>query len=223
MGYRLNDKNIDISRKRLTVIGNGKTGDVYKYRDVALKVFKENREVPIDLETAEYLTTISTNRVLLPRNLLFYNNTFKGYTYKLVSKKGSGKKITSIPKDELVGNISIIERDIEILSNKQILLNGIEPENTIFNGNLYLTDPCMYTKLKGYSGRELEKLNKYQFHLLMTSMIISELRKNTLDSSGEKHLKEILNMKDEEDNTSDFFIDVIDDNDSIKEFVKKII
>ena len=74
MGYRLDNKDIDISGKRLTKIGNGGTGDVYKYRNSALKIFKTDRDTPIDLETAEYLTTISTNRVLLPRNLLFYNN-----------------------------------------------------------------------------------------------------------------------------------------------------
>ena len=222
MGYRLDNKDIDISRKRLTKIANGKTGDVYKYRDKALKVFKLDRETPIDLETAEYLTSISTNRILLPRNLLFYNNTFRGYSYKLVSKKGLGKKITTIPKDELVGNISIIERDIETLSNKQVLLNGIDPENTIFNGNLYLVDPSQYTKLDIYSVRELEKLNKYQFHLLLSSIITSELRKVHIDSRIEKHLREILNLRDDDVNSSDFFIDIIDDNDSIKQFIKKI-
>lgn len=222
MGYRLDNKDIDISGKRLTKIGNGGTGDVYKYRNSALKIFKTDKETPMDVETAEYLTTISTNRVLLPRNLLFYNNTFKGYTYKLVSKKGSGKKITTIPKDELVGNISIIERDIETLSNKQVLLDGIEPANTIFNGNLYLTDPCKYTKLDIYSTKELEKLNKYQFHLLLISMISSELKKAGISSKLEKQVKELLNFRDENENSSDFLIDIIDDNDSIKQLTKKL-
>ncbi|MBR2678297.1 MAG: hypothetical protein IKE63_02650 [Bacilli bacterium] len=222
MGYRLDNKDIDISGKRLTKIGNGGTGDVYKYRNSALKIFKTDKETPMDVETAEYLTTISTNRVLLPRNLLFYNNTFRGYTYKLVSKKGSGKKITTIPKDELVGNISIIERDIETLSNKQVLLDGIEPANTIFNGNLYLTDPCKYTKLDIYSTKELEKLNKYQFHLLLISMISSELKKAGISSKLEKQVKELLNFRDENENSSDFLIDIIDDNDSIKQLIKKL-
>ncbi|MBR3162467.1 MAG: hypothetical protein IKF19_07060 [Bacilli bacterium] len=222
MGYRLDNKDIDISGKRLTKIGNGGTGDVYKYRNSALKIFKNDKETPMDVETAEYLTTISTNRVLLPRNLLFYNNTFRGYTYKLVSKKGSGKKITTIPKDELVGNISIIERDIETLSNKQVLLDGIEPANTIFNGNLYLTDPCKYTKLDIYSTKELEKLNKYQFHLLLISMISSELKKAGISSKLEKQVKELLNFRDENENSSDFLIDIIDDNDSIKQLIKKL-
>ena len=222
MGYKLDNKDIDISGKRLTKIANGGTGDVYKYRNHALKIFKADREAPIDLETAEYLTTISTNRILLPKNLLFYNNSFRGYTYKLISKKGSGKKITTIPKDDLVGNILIIERDIETLSNKQVLLNGIEPANTIFNGNLYLSDPSAYTKLDSYSVKELERLNKYQFHLLLVSLIISELRKSSISSKTEKQVKELLYLRDENNNSSDFLTDIIDDNDSIKQFVKKI-
>ena len=222
MGYRLDNKDIDISGKRLTKIGNGGTGDVYKYRNSALKIFKTDRYTPIDLETAEYLTTISTNRILLPKNLLFYNNSFRGYTYKLISKKGSGKKITTIPKDDLVGNILIIERDIETLSNKQVLLNGIEPANTIFNGNLYLSDPSAYTKLDSYSVKELERLNKYQFHLLLVSLIISELRKSSISSKTEKQVKELLYLRDENNNSSDFLTDIIDDNDSIKQFVKKL-
>ena len=222
MGYKLDNKDIDISGKRLTKIANGGTGDVYKYRNHALKIFKADRETPIDLETAEYLTTISTNRILLPKNLLFYNNSFRGYTYKLISKKGSGKKITTIPKDDLVGNILIIGRDIETLSNKQVLLNGIEPANTIFNGNLYLSDPSAYTKLDSYSVKELERLNKYQFHLLLVSLIISELRKSSISSKTEKQVKELLYLRDENNNSSDFLTDIIDDNDSIKQFVKKI-
>lgn len=222
MGYKLDNKDVDISGKRLTKIGNGGTGDVFKYHNSALKIFKEDRETPIDEETAAYLTTISTNRVLLPKKLLFYNNTFRGYTYKLVSRKGSGKKLITIPKDELIGNISIIERDIETLSKKQVLLNGIEPTNTIFNGNLYLADPCRYTKLDSYSTKELERLNKYQFHLLLTTMITSELRKGNSSSKVEKQIKELLGLKDEDVNSSDFLIDAISDNDSIKQFVKKL-
>lgn len=222
MGYRLDNKDIDISGKRLTKIGNGGTGDVYKYRNHALKIFKSDKDIPMDLETAEYLTNISTERILLPKNLLFYNNTFRGYSYKLVSKKGSGKKIITIPKDELINNLRIIESDIETLSQKQVLLNGIDLSNTIFNGNLYLADPCKYTKLDSLSTKKLERLNKYQFHLLLLAMISSELKKGDFSPKAEKAIKEILNLRDEDTNSSDFLNNIIDDNDSIKQFIKKI-
>ena len=71
MGYKLDDKNIKLTGKQWTKIGTGAKGDVYKYRSMALKVFKEDRNTPIDIDTAEYLTGISTDRILLPQNLLF--------------------------------------------------------------------------------------------------------------------------------------------------------
>ena len=76
MGYRLDNKDVDLTGKRLTKIDSGASGYIYRYKNSALKMFKPGREIPLDEETARFLTTISTNRILLPRNLLFYNNAF---------------------------------------------------------------------------------------------------------------------------------------------------
>lgn len=221
MGYKLDEKDIKITKKNLKKIGTGVTGDVYKYKNNALKIFKKDG-VPIDYYTSEYLTGISTNRILLPRNLLFYNNVFAGYTYKLISKRGTGNRMIMLPTDELIENTSIIEKDIETLSNKKVLLNGIEPSNTIFNGRLYLTDPTGYSILDIMSTEELEKLNKYQFHLLLTTLITQELRKNNFSSKTEKEIKELLEMKDSTINTSEYLKDLLIDNDNFKQFVKRM-
>lgn len=220
MGYKLDDK--DIKLTRMNKIGTGVNGDVFKYRNMALKIFKKDKKEPIDYYTAEYLTNISTDRILLPKNLLFYNNTFKGYTYKLVSKKGSTQRMIMLPKTELVQNIRVLERDIEILSNKKVLLDGIEPTNSIFNGNLYLTDPTEYKILDECSSDDLEILNKYQLHLLLISLITTELRKNNFTSSEQDAVKELLEMKDDSIDSSMFFTDIINSNDSIKQFVKRM-
>ena len=202
MGYKLDDKDITLTKKNLKKIGTGVTGDVYKYKNSALKVFKKDKDTPIDYETASYLTGISTNRILLPEKLLFFNNAFRGYTYKLVSKKGMGNRMIMLPKDELIENSSIIEKDIETLSRKQVLLNGIEPSNTIFNGRIYLTDPTSYSVLEDTSTEYLEQLNKYQFHLLFTALIIQELGRINFQKSTINEVKELLEMKDSSDNTS---------------------
>ena len=220
MGYKLDDK--DIKLTRMNKIGTGVNGDVFKYRNMALKIFKKDKKEPIDYYTAEYLTNISTDRILLPKNLLFYNNTFKGYTYKLVSKKGSTQRMIMLPKTELVQNIRVLERDIEILSNKKVLLDGVEPTNSIFNGNLYLTDPTEYKILDECSSDDLEVLNKYQLHLLLISLITTELRKNNFTSSEQDAVKELLEMKDDSIDSSMFFTDIINSNDSIKQFVKRM-
>lgn len=224
MGYRLNDRDVKITGKRLTRIGNGKTGNVYRYKNKALKIFNPDKEAPIDIETASYLSTISTSRILLPRQLLFYNDHLRGYTYKLVHKKNNGKTISTIPKGEFIGNIAILERDIERLSRKRVLLIGISPENSIFSNGLYLVDPSRYSILDIFSTEELEELeriNKGQLHLLLSSLIAADLRKSGLDS-GEEQLQELLEFKDDNENSSDFFIDIMSGTDSIKELVKKI-
>ena len=226
MGYRLDDKDIKLTGKQLTKVGTGVNGDVYRYHNVALKMFKKDKDTPIDEKTAEYLSNISTDRILLPINLLYYNNTFKGYTYKLVPKKGPGNRMIMLPKTDLVQDIRVLEQDVEILSKKQVLLNGIEPSNTIFNGNLYLTDPTGYRVLEGWNSNELsdelEKVNKYQLHLLLVSLITSELRKNNFSSKDEKTIKEILEMRDEYEDSSEFFNSIIGNNDTVKQFVKKL-
>lgn len=222
MGYRLDNKDVNITGKRLTKIGNGMTGNVYRYKNMALKIFNPDKEVPIDTETATYLTTISTSRVLLPQKLLFYNHQLRGYSYKLVHKKNNGRSIITLPKDELIGNVAILERDIERLSKKQVLLNGISPENSIFNGSLYLVDPSKYTILDLFSTEELERLNKYQLHLLLSSLITTDFRKNGCDNSLESEVRELLSIRDDNENSSDFFADIMTGSNNFKEFVKKI-
>ena len=119
MGYRLENKEVDLSGiKPLKYVPTKKAGDVYRYKNNALRIFKEN-ESHIEEETARYLTNISTERILLPKKLLFYNSAFKGYTMTLVSQKGSSKKIITTPKEELLRSIEMVENDVEVLSQKK--------------------------------------------------------------------------------------------------------
>ncbi len=222
MGFNFDGKNEDLSLKRLTKIANGQTGDVYKYKNSALKIFRKGIEPPIDQTTAKHLTGISTQRILLPRKLLFYNVKFVGYTYKLVSKKGSGKRMINLPKDELIGNISILESDIKTLSENKVLLNGIDPTNYIFNGDLYISDPSKYSLLEIFSTEELERLNNYQLHLLLTTLLASEAKKSNVTNAQETQFKQLLSMKDNEQDSSDFFTNVIPEDCTVKEFILKL-
>lgn len=224
MGYRLDDREVEISSRRMKRIAYGVTGDVYKYQNKALKIFKKNKPIPMDLETAQYLTNINTSRILLPRNILFHNDAFSGYTYKLV-KKGSIKGIINLEKDELIENISIIENEIELLSHKRVLLNGIDPSNTIYNGKLYLSDPSKYTILNTSSIRELNTLNtlnKYQFYLLLSTLFISGIKDCNYSQDTCRRFKELLELKDSEENSSKYLYELLGSNESIKQMVKRM-
>ena len=130
MGYRLENKDINLNEKKFTKIAQGKTGNVFKCNGYAIKVFNNYAEDIIDLETAKYLTGIRTNRIILPNKLLFYNNGFKGYSMKLVKKDPRQKKIINCPTDELIRNVEIIEEsnsdsiDIDTLYNNPFRYRG---------------------------------------------------------------------------------------------------
>lgn len=222
MGYRLENKDINLNEKKFTKIAQGKTGNIFKCNGYAIKVFNNYAEDIIDLETAKYLTGIRTNRIILPNKLLFYNNGFKGYSMKLVKKDPRQRKIINCPTDELIRNVEIIEEDIKILSDKKVLLNGINPENTTFNGKLYLTDPSKYRILDIESTEELEKLNNYQFYILLTNLIIKELNKSHISASTIQRMKELLSLKDDSIYYSDYLGEILEDNSSIKTLIKKI-
>ena len=222
MGYRLENKPVDLSGvKKLTFVPSTKAGDVYRYRNYALRIFKDGEKV-IDKETAKYLTTISTERILLPKKLLFYNNAFKGYAMKLVSQKGANKKIITTPIDEFIDSVEVLEDDVEAVSQRKVLLNDITPGYTLYNGELYLVNPAKYTTLGIGSPEDIERINKYQLHLLITELISSELNKQNFSQSSIRHLKELMGLRDMDQNTSDYLYDMMGDQRDIKQFVKKI-
>ena len=222
MGYRIENKPVDLSGlKKLNFAPSTKAGDTYRYRNSALRVFKDG-EQPMDQETAEYLTGISTERILLPRKLLFYNNAFKGYTMKLVSQKGSGKKMMTTPKRDLIECIECLEKDVEVISQKQVLLNGTAPGYTLYNGELYLVNPANYSVLELGSSEELERLNRFQLHLLLTELITGEMRRTNYSQALISRVREILKLRDMEESSSSYLKEVMAGQETIKEFVKKI-
>lgn len=222
MIYKVGNRKEDLSGKKITKIASGEKGDVYKYKDEAIKIFKPYEGLPMNEETAEYLSKISTSRILMPKKLVFYQDAFCGYTLRLVHKKGSRRKIIDLPGEDLIRNTEIIEDDIETLSNKRVLLNGITPDNVVFNGRLYLTDPAHYKILELSGVKELETLNRYQFHVLLTQLVMRELKRTNTPSSSIAYMEDLLKMKDIEQPTSDYLSEIIEPKDTIKQIVKKL-
>lgn len=221
MVYKIGNRKEDINGKRIRKIANGQKGDVYRYRDEAIKLFNPDEEPPMTQEVAEYLTKIQTSRILLPRKLVFYEDAFRGYTLRLVQKKGNSKKLIGLPGDYLIDNIETIEGDIRKLSDRSVLLNGITPDNVLFNGRLYLTDPAHYKLLELCTTADLERLNKYQFHVLFTELITEELKKCNYPPAVASYMRELLRMKDVDQPTSDYLKEIVDSEDTIKQIVKK--
>ena len=227
MIYKLDDKNIDLrEKKKLSLIAKGKNGNIYGYGNFAIKVFNNIEEPPISEETAKYLTTINTDRILLPRKLLFYEDAFSGYSLKLVPKKPNVKKLINSPKEQLIDNITALESDIKTISKRNILLSDMSPENVQYNGTIFISDPSKYTLLDlprtGELDKELEKINSFQLHLLLTELFSEELRKINFKKESIEYLKELFELKDVDQQTSSFLSNMMDGQVTLKEMVKKI-
>ena len=131
-----------------------------------------------------------------------------------------------LPKTELFNDIRILENDIEKLSQQKVKLNGIDRDNIIFNGELYITDPTGYRIVSASDDvlekEALERRNKLKLHLLLIDLIIKELETSRFPSDVVNCIKTMLNMKDASIDSSKFLIDMIYEEDSIKKFAKRL-
>lgn len=222
MDYSLENKRINLDKA--SIIGYGKNGNVYKYKNLALKIFP-NGVVPnglIDGDTCHDLSNITTNSILLPKNLVFYKNKlFSGYSLKPISC-ARNRSIAKMDKKSFIDNVELIEDDVLLLSNKGVLLDGILPENVIISDRLYLTDPSKYTFLDKDLCSGLYDLNNYQIHLLLSKLVLSSLKKNDITPKELKKLKGILLSKDQRQLSSEFFDELIGEEKNIYNCVKKM-
>ncbi len=236
MKYQINNEFItpDIIRK-LKLIKSGKTGKVYKWKNnQMLKIFTINQskdDIQMDLETAEILSKINTKSryIILPIDLVFNKNDYKknnlkGYTSLYIKRKGNSN-ITKIPKGKLLENIQGIEEDIELLSSKNILLDGLNMQNTIFNDKLYISDPVRYIKMEEESVRNI---NMKLFQQLLIDLTTRDLKMMRVSKQKIERIAELLWLKDDEVLNSIYLKDLLDtpiytnDIDNILTLTKKL-
>lgn len=223
MEYRLDNKKVRISNFNL--IGYGRNGNVYKCRKDAIKVFsnKNLSDEIIDEETCKRLRDISTECILLPKKILYYNDKFSGYSLKYLNNKSSINKIYNEDKEILIGNITSLENDIKLLSKRGVLLSGLTMNNTLVDDKIYITDPSSYAFLDDYNGKGLEKINDYQLYLLINSLVLMSIKRSDVENkSNLKELRYLLQSKSNSMSTSGFYDKLLKNNSSVRSFVKKM-
>lgn len=218
MDYSIGNKKIDLNRAN--IIGFGKNGNVYKYKNMVLKIFP-NGKVPdglMDGNTCNSLSNISTYVILLPiDSVLFKNKSFSGYNLKPLNDN-KNRNIAKMEKSNLITCIEYIEDDVLTLSNNGVLLDGILPENVIVSDKIYLSDPSKYSFVESNNG--LYDFNSYQVHLLLSKLVLSSLKKCDITPKELRDLKKVLLSKKENQLSSEFFDDLIANEKNIYSYVK---
>lgn len=121
-----------------------KGSEVVVYQDDKLvyKIYKKDYQLEHKNEQElEYLSSIHTARILMPKSKLYSNGNLIGYTMEYIEGE---KDIYSIPMKSLLNELLIIKNDIEIISKAYIRLIDINKSNMVFNDGLYLIDPGNY-------------------------------------------------------------------------------
>jgi len=139
--YDDNNKLVDINTLQL-LSTNSSEMTVYNNTDFVYKVFKKDYKLEHkDVEELNYLISIKTSRILMPKSKIFSDGKLIGYTMEYIKEK---KDILNDKMLNLVKELSIIKEDIELLSNFYVRLIDINKSNIIYNGKLYLIDPGNY-------------------------------------------------------------------------------
>ncbi len=175
--FIFNEENIPLDNSKIKFISNkGTEFIVYKYYDKALKIYKPNYNLShLSKEELIILKNIHSKRILLPTGILKdYQGKLIGYEMPFISNP---KDILTSKTKDLYKELEIIKQDIDLLSNKNIILRDINPSNTIYNGKLYLIDPGNYL---------INNLNEITFNLKTDNLSLKEKEKIILKRNYNK-------------------------------------
>ena len=120
--------------------------EVYKIGAKVVKFFQQNpsKKVYISKKSIEKMKNIKTNRILLPTAaLLDKKRKIRGYQMDYIKNLGEDSYFY-LDKDKLREENKLLKADIEILSDNNVLIDDLNPLNTIYHNGLYLIDPGSY-------------------------------------------------------------------------------
>lgn len=220
MAYTLLKKNNYISHKKLYFLSKSDTGTVYRYNNMAIRIFPENIEGIFSEEDGKYFTNLDTHRILLPNDILYKNKRMVGFTTNLL-RGNKGNRLTNCDKDDFLYNLALLEEDVDLLSKHKVLMSGIGSEKSLYNGDLYITDPSKFSRISMDEDTIL-KLNLYQLHLLISRLLMNDFKKNNKSGSDLRGVEELLKLRDTSEYPSEFFNKILDDKDKVKTLVRKI-
>lgn len=160
-------------------LGKGTEGKVYKKGDFAYKYYHRYSYCSrLSLEETQFLENMSTNRILLPRDILYTCfGKFKGYTTHYIQNLGLIHYM-GIPTELIVRDFHLLNCDCEVLGKRNIVIYDLMPkddrvQNYSFNRGLYFVDPGKYHMDFSLSEEEAILENKKSVEQFLYYRVIS--------------------------------------------------
>lgn len=128
-------------------IGRGMESKVYHKKSEAYKYYRFFSSCDrLNFQEVQYLSNISTNRILLPKDILYtITGQFKGYTTSYIEDLGL-IHFMKLPKDIILHEFKLLKADCDVLGEKGVVIRDILPKdsrvsNHVFHHGLYFIDP----------------------------------------------------------------------------------
>lgn len=233
MHYIIKNKCYDLILKDLEYLGEGDESNVYKLNDMALKIYKPTcRKKQITEVECNYMKGIETNRILLPTGTITnIDQETLGITTNYISNEKDKEEILEIPTYKLVSEMNLLIKDAEELGKRNISIDDITIDNTIYNGNLYIVDPGSFMVDYKNIRRRLSTAVKENMNIYMISdYFIYGLLKDIVKNEYDNEIAEDLTSYIAKDfaysssiTCSDYFSKKLKPYDNYNEFVKKYI
>lgn len=189
-------------------IGQGIEGTVYKYKDMAIKIYKNycfrHRANESDCQK---MITIPTKRIILPRGLVYdENGHFAGYYHEYI--KWSNDHYFDNTIEQLLEKIESLDKDVDTVSQNHLELNDLLPVNFCYDGYFNFIDPGSYRFTKSSYPDQLRRndqimLKFFIVYLFASSAGLNEREMDYLDDYFSKYnnIMELLEGIKEKDLT----------------------
>lgn len=178
------EKGKQINSNKLKLLSNkGSEFFVYKYGKSVVKLYKDNYKLShLSPEEMSFLSNLSTERILLPSNkLLDKNGSMIGYQMPLILGE---KDLLMDIMQSFFEELYVLQDDIDLLCEYFVILRDINPDNTIYNGSLFLIDPGNYL---------INELEKVIYHIDVQKLSMEEKRKLLIEWNYKK-INELIEM-----------------------------
>ena len=215
--YRLESRRINLDRLNIQSTFTG--GRIYNYRNQIIKAFDDDDH--INENDARTLSRIKSLHVFLPLKQLFYNDIFCGFSLKSLDKIGRGK-IIGVDKEELLDSIYNLENDIETLSKKSVVINGLDFNDLQYNDGLYITKPDRFIVFNGEEETKVNDINVGELNLLLSSLFVHELNGENIPRKNISEFSELFRSKDQYTSNCDYLDDMFGDSPNVRELVKRM-
>ncbi len=218
MKLKLGDKLLELTEEDLDYmyVDEGMEGTIYRWGNRALKIHDKFPQKAFLLEDeAQKLTKIDTERILLPKELIYDDNDkYVGYSTDFLTSYNFSN-VGKLPMKEFTNEIELIYKDLNTLSDNFVDVDDYTLDNIIFDGGIRIIDPGSYTFVK--QERFLLSDNLYRFNHFLISSLIPYAVKMT-----KRERNYFRNTTDISEDLVDYFNYESKDNENLSKFIKRI-